>query len=54
MSLTPLCEDLPQFLQNYLPNAGQTENTIVPFVTLTYAQSLDARVSKGPGVRSYQ
>ncbi|AJP83293.1 BAH_G0003450.mRNA.1.CDS.1 [Saccharomyces cerevisiae] len=52
MSLTPLCEDLPQFLQNYLPNAGQKENTIVPFVTLTYAQSLDARVSRGPGVRT--
>ncbi|CAI4270407.1 CQS_1a_G0003450.mRNA.1.CDS.1 [Saccharomyces cerevisiae] len=52
MSLTPLCGDLPQFLQNYLPNAVQTENTIQPFVTLTYAQSLDARISRGPGVRT--
>ncbi|QID84327.1 2,5-diamino-6-(ribosylamino)-4(3H)-pyrimidinone 5'-phosphate reductase [Saccharomyces pastorianus] len=52
MSLVPLCSDLPQFLQGYLPNATKKETSIRPFITLTYAQSLDARISKGPGIRT--
>ncbi|CAI4055681.1 2,5-diamino-6-(ribosylamino)-4(3H)-pyrimidinone 5'-phosphate reductase SKDI_02G2630 [Saccharomyces kudriavzevii IFO 1802] len=52
MSLVPLCDDLPQFLRNYLPNAANKERISLPFVTLTYAQSLDARISKGPGIRT--
>lgn len=53
MSLTPLCSDLPSFLEPYLP----TNNKLCkvgkrPFITLTYAQSLDSRISKGHGIRT--
>lgn len=48
MSLVPLKSDLPQFLAPYLPqHEGQ-----LPFITLTYAQSLDSRISKGRGIRT--
>lgn len=48
MSLTPLRADLPEFLSPYLPVDREGR----PFVTLTYAQSLDSRISKGPGIRT--
>ncbi|CAI4037389.1 hypothetical protein SMKI_02G2640 [Saccharomyces mikatae IFO 1815] len=52
MALRPLCGDLPLFLQSYLPNAVEKGNAIQPFITLTYAQSLDARISRGPGIKT--
>lgn len=47
--------DLPPFLQPYLPPKNEDEdnnNKKPPFVTLTYAQSLDAKISLGPGIRT--
>lgn len=49
MSLVPLPSDLPSFLGPYLP---QDKSGRKPFVTLTYAQSLDSRISKGHGIRT--
>lgn len=49
MSLIPLPSDLPSFLEPYLP---QNKSSRKPFVTLTYAQSLDSRISKGHGIRT--
>lgn len=51
MSLLPLKADLPEFLGPYLPRAAEDGNRR-PFVTLTYAQSLDSRISKGHGLRT--
>lgn len=48
MSLVPLRPDLPAFLGPYLPY----DNGSKPFITLTYAQSLDSRISKGHGIRT--
>lgn len=49
MSLVPLPSDLPSFLEPYLP---QNKSSRKPFITLTYAQSLDSRISKGHGIRT--
>ncbi|ODQ82082.1 hypothetical protein BABINDRAFT_46257 [Babjeviella inositovora NRRL Y-12698] len=44
--LIPLPPSLEPFLALYLPRNG------VPFVTLTYAQSLDAKIAAGPGLQT--
>jgi 2,5-diamino-6-(ribosylamino)-4(3H)-pyrimidinone 5'-phosphate reductase len=44
--LEPLPSDIPKFLEKYLPDNG-------PFITLTYAQSLDSRIAAAPGERTY-
>lgn len=49
MSLQPLRSELPVFLDPYLPRNKANGR---PFVTLTYAQSLDSRISKGRGQRT--
>lgn len=41
--------DLPPFLDKYLPSHSNNRKM---FVTLTYAQSIDAKISKGPGIRT--
>lgn len=46
-TLVPLDEDIPQVLQPYLPPSRDTA-----WVTLTYAQSMDARISAAPGERT--
>ncbi|QLL34356.1 hypothetical protein HG536_0G02150 [Torulaspora globosa] len=51
MSLQPLRDDLPRFLEPYLPQPSGSQ-AAKPFVTLTYAQSLDSRISKGKGIRT--
>lgn len=48
MSLVPLNPELPSFLRSYLPFDTESK----PFITLTYAQSLDSRISKGHGIRT--
>ncbi|ODV78270.1 riboflavin-specific deaminase [Suhomyces tanzawaensis NRRL Y-17324] len=48
MSLIPLPESLKPFLESYLPQKNQ-QDALRPFVTLTYAQSLDSRISSKPG-----
>ncbi|KAH3666530.1 hypothetical protein OGAPHI_003527 [Ogataea philodendri] len=55
--LSPLAPTLIPFLDRYLPpttkvNSETGLNTKLPFVTLTYAQSLDSRISKAPGVQT--
>lgn len=50
MSLIPLPPTLVPFLENYLPNKQVQKDR--PFVTLTWAQSLDSRISAGPGVQT--
>lgn len=50
--MPPIREDLPPFLEPYLPKTNKNGNETKPFVTLTYAQSLDARISMGPGIRT--
>ncbi|CUS22615.1 LAQU0S06e02058g1_1 [Lachancea quebecensis] len=52
MSLVPLKDDLPSFLDQYLPTTAVRNAPQKPFVTLTYAQSLDSRISKGKGLRT--
>lgn len=47
--LIPLPGDLPAILGPYLP---KSKDDGLPFVTLTYAQSLDSRISQGPGIRT--
>lgn len=49
MSLEPLPSDLPAFLDDYLP---KNKSNGMPFITLTYAQSLDSRISQGHGIRT--
>lgn len=51
MSLQPLKQGISQLLQPYLPQFND-EGAIRPFVTLTYAQSIDARISRGRGLRT--
>lgn len=48
MSLDPLPQELPLFLEPYLPSA----KTSKPFVTLTYAQSLDSKIAAKPGTQT--
>ncbi|KAI5949783.1 RIB7 [Candida theae] len=48
MSLIPLPETLVPFLKPYLPIPINGR----PFVTLTYAQSLDSRIAAQPGVQT--
>lgn len=48
MSLIPLPESLVPFLESYLP----AEKHNGPFVTLTYAQSLDSRIAAKVGVQT--
>ncbi|KAF8246269.1 putative riboflavin biosynthesis protein Rib7 [Wilcoxina mikolae CBS 423.85] len=45
---------IPLFLAPYLPNASTTPTTTTtrPFVTLTYATSLDSHLSLAPGVQT--
>lgn len=50
MSLTPLPRELPQFLKPYLPSRPKHDHH--PFVTLTWAQSLDSKILAAPGVRT--
>ncbi|SCV00574.1 LAME_0G10638g1_1 [Lachancea meyersii CBS 8951] len=52
MSLIPLRDDLVPFLKPYLPANKVQGPDSKPFVTLTYAQSLDSRISKGKGLRT--
>lgn len=50
MSLIPLPPTLIPFLNSYLPNTTTVDSTINrPFVTLTYAQSLDSKIAAQPG-----
>lgn len=51
MSLASLRPELVPFLEPHLPKtpAGDCKK---PFVTLTYAQSLDSRISRGRGLRT--
>ncbi|QLG74986.1 hypothetical protein HG535_0H03130 [Zygotorulaspora mrakii] len=51
MSLGSLRPDVSDFLSPYLP-PNNDENLSRPSVTLTYAQSLDSRISKGHGIRT--
>ncbi|EEQ40577.1 RibD C-terminal domain family protein [Clavispora lusitaniae] len=48
MSLIPLPESLVPFLKEYLPS----QRTDRPFVTLTWAQSLDSRIAAAPGLQT--
>ncbi|SMN19549.1 similar to Saccharomyces cerevisiae YBR153W RIB7 Diaminohydroxyphoshoribosylaminopyrimidine deaminase [Maudiozyma saulgeensis] len=52
MSLDPIKPDLIPFLSSYLPPRQHDTKETKPFVTLTYAQSIDARISLGPGIRT--
>lgn len=49
MSLIPLPPSLVPFLANYLPNGSRCNR---PFVTLTWAQSLDSRIAAAPGTQT--
>lgn len=49
MSLVPLPQTLIPFLEPYLPAKRQGR----PFVTLTWAQSLDLRIAGRPGVQTH-
>ncbi|CCF59173.1 hypothetical protein KAFR_0G01390 [Kazachstania africana CBS 2517] len=51
MSLAALRDDLVPFLAPYLPSNDVSAKER-PFITLTYAQSLDSRISAAPGVRT--
>lgn len=48
--LIPLPEALPSILRDYLPSA--TTSNGLPFVTLTYATSLDSRIAASPGTQT--
>lgn len=48
MSLIPLPESLVPFLEPYLPKPINRR----PFITLTYAQSIDSRIAAEPGVQT--
>jgi 2,5-diamino-6-(ribosylamino)-4(3H)-pyrimidinone 5'-phosphate reductase len=50
--LGPLPPALPDLLGDYLPLKKRTGSSSIPFVTLTYAQSLDARIAAAPGTRT--
>ena len=51
MSLDPINKELIPFLELYMPPSVPKASS-KPFVTLTYAQSLDSRISLGPGIRT--
>lgn len=51
MSLVPLPESLIPFLSNYLPPSDYSSPNR-PFVTLTWAQSLDSRIAAAAGVQT--
>ena len=51
MSLVPLPQELPVFLEPYLPSPSSV-TTSKPYVTLTYAQSLDSKIAAKPGTRT--
>lgn len=42
---------IPKFLEKYLPQTQHNHDKL-PFITLTYAQSLDSRISKKRGLRT--
>lgn len=48
--LIPLPETLPGFLKDYLPKCTTKDG--LPFVTLTYAASLDSRIAAAPGTQT--
>lgn len=48
LALLPLLQSLVPFLEDFLP----TKRTHRPFVTLTWAQSLDSRIAAQPGVQT--
>lgn len=48
MSLVPLPSDLIPFLEDYFPRSKPNR----PYVTLSYAQSLDSRIAAKPGVQT--
>lgn len=50
--LEPLPSELPLILESYLPHDLLQDDLNLPFVTLTYAQSLDSRISARPGTRT--
>ncbi|EGW32540.1 uncharacterized protein SPAPADRAFT_71929 [Spathaspora passalidarum NRRL Y-27907] len=50
--LIPLPQTLIPFLEPYFPNESNTNHPKKPFVTLTYAQSLDSRISAKPGTQT--
>ncbi|GMM32008.1 2,5-diamino-6-(ribosylamino)-4(3H)-pyrimidinone 5'-phosphate reductase [Martiniozyma asiatica (nom. inval.)] len=47
--LDPLPKDIDSFLKCYLP---ENRDSVFPFVTLTYAQSLDSKIAAKAGVRT--
>ena len=51
----PLPEDLPGVLEQYLPRGGRCGDNgrDLPFVTLTYAQSVDSKIAARPGTRTH-
>lgn len=49
--LQPLSKDLVPFLDPFLPESSK-ETTRRPFVTLTYAASLDSRIAAQPGTQT--
>lgn len=50
--LVPLPEDLPAVLERYLPHIDGDADSL-PFVTLTYAQSVDSKIAAKPGTRTH-
>lgn len=53
MPIQPLKKELVSFLEPYMPeNAGVLGEQEKPYVILTYAQSLDARIAKIKGTRT--
>lgn len=54
MPLIPLRKDLVPFLEPYLPRStGVPDDSDKPHITLTYAQSLDSRIAKVKGTRTF-
>ena len=48
--LIPLPGTIPEFLKDYLPQKSNLND--LPFVTLTYAASLDSRIAAAPGTQT--
>ncbi|CAK7915425.1 2,5-diamino-6-ribosylamino-4(3H)-pyrimidinone 5'-phosphate reductase [[Candida] anglica] len=51
-SLVPLPQSLVPVLEPYFPTDEKHHQTNRPFVTLTYAQSIDARIAAAPGTQT--